>query len=106
MAGERVPADIVVCGADSARLYRDLYPSRAMRRRIARIGPSSSGFLVLAGVRGRTSGLAHHNVIFSADYRAEFADIFDRRRPPADPTIYVGCPAARTRRPPRPGTRA
>jgi phytoene desaturase len=93
-AGERVPADVVICGADSARLYRDLSPSRPMRRRIARIGPSSSGFLVLAGVRGRTSGLAHHNVIFSADYRAEFADIFGRRRPPADPTIYVGCPAA------------
>jgi phytoene desaturase len=93
VAGERVPADIVVCGADSARLYRDLYPSRAMRRRIARIGPSSSGFLMLAALRGRTTGLAHHNVIFSADYRAEFADIFGRRRPPADPTIYVGCPA-------------
>ena len=81
VAGERIPADIVVCGADSARLYRDLYPSRAMRRRIARIGPSSSGFLVLAALRGRTAGLAHHNVIFSADYRAEFADIFDRHRP-------------------------
>ncbi len=94
VAGERVPADVVVCGADSARLYRDLAPSRPMRRRIARIGPSSSGFLVLAGVRGRTPGLAHHNVIFAADYRAEFADIFGRRRPPADPTIYVGCPAA------------
>jgi phytoene dehydrogenase-like protein len=94
VAGERVPAHIVVCGADSARLYRDLWPSRAMRRRIARIGPSSSGFLVLAALRGRTSGLAHHNVIFSADYRAEFADIFGRGRPPADPTIYVGCPAA------------
>jgi phytoene dehydrogenase-like protein len=65
-----------------------------MRRRIAGIGPSSSGFLVLAALRGRTSGLAHHNVIFSADYRAEFADIFDRGRPPADPTIYLGWPAA------------
>ncbi len=94
VAGERVPADIVVCGADSARLYRDLCPSRTMRRRIARIGPSSSGFLVLAALRGRTPGLAHHNVLFSADYRAEFADIFGRNQPPADPTIYVGCPAA------------
>ena len=91
VSGERVPADVVVCGADSARLYRDLCPSRPMRRRIAGIGPSSSGFLVLAALRGRTSGLAHHNVIFSADYRAEFADIFDRGRPPADPTIYLGC---------------
>ena len=77
-----------------------------MRHRIARIGPSSSGFLVLAGVSGQTPGLAHHNVIFSADYRAEFADIFDRRRPPADPTIYVGSPAAQDPAAARPGTRA
>ena len=53
-AGERVPADIVICGADSARLYRDLCPSRSMRRRIAGIGPSSSGFLLLAEI-GRAS---------------------------------------------------
>jgi len=91
--GERIRAGVVVCDADSARLYRDLYPDRAMRRRIGRLGPSSSGLLVLAGVRGRTPGLAQHNVIFSADYRAEFADIFRRRQPPADPTIYLGCPA-------------
>jgi phytoene dehydrogenase-like protein len=32
-------------------------------------------------------------VLFSADYRAEFSDIFARRRPPADPTIYVSCSA-------------
>jgi phytoene desaturase len=94
-AGQRVGADVVVCGADSARLYRDLYPSRPMRRRIARLGPSSSGFLVLAGVRGRTPGLAQHNVLFSADYHREFSDIFGRRQPPADPTIYLGCSAVR-----------
>jgi len=92
-AGQRVPADVVVSGADAARLYRDLYPDRAMRRRIGRLGPSSSGFLVLAAVRGPTPGLAQHNVVFSADYRAEFADIFRHRQPPADPTIYLGCTA-------------
>ncbi|HTT54062.1 MAG TPA: phytoene desaturase family protein [Streptosporangiaceae bacterium] len=91
--GQRVPAGVVVSGGDSARLYRDLYPDRAMRRRIGRLGPSSSGFLVLAGARGRTRGLAQHNVYFSADYQAEFADIFGRRRLAADPTIYLGCSA-------------
>jgi phytoene desaturase len=91
--GQRVAADVVVSDADSARLYRDLYPDRGRRRRIGRLGPSSSGLLLLAAVRGRTPGLAHHNVIFSADYRAEFADLFGRHQPPADPTIYVGCSA-------------
>jgi phytoene desaturase len=91
--GERIDTGLVVCGADAARLYRDLYPDQPMRRRIGRLGPSSSGVLVLAGVRGRTPGLAQHNVIFSADYRAEFTDIFRRGQPPADPTIYLGCSA-------------
>ncbi len=93
VAGQQVPARVVVSGADSARLYRDLLPDRAMRRRIGRLGPSSSGFLVLAATRASIPGLARHNVYFSADYRAEFADIFGHRRLAADPTIYLGCSA-------------
>ena len=33
--------------------------------------------------------LAAHNVFFSADYRAEFDDLFGTRRLPRDPTVYV-----------------
>jgi 1-hydroxycarotenoid 3,4-desaturase len=33
--------------------------------------------------------LAHHTVFFSDDYRAEFEDVFDRNRPPRDPTVYL-----------------
>lgn len=42
-------------------------------------------------MRARTQGfpLLHHNVFFSRDYRAEFDEIFSRRRLPAQPTIYV-----------------
>jgi 1-hydroxycarotenoid 3,4-desaturase len=42
-------------------------------------------------MRARASGapLVHHNVFFSADYRAEFDDIFARHRLPVSPTIYV-----------------
>lgn len=93
VGSERVPADIVVSGTDAARLYGDLCPSRSMLRRLGRLGPSSSAFLVLAAVDGQVPGLAHHNVVFSGDYRAEFADIFGRGRPPANPTIYVSCSA-------------
>ena len=40
---------------------------------------------------GRPAGydLAHHTVFFGSDYVREFDDIFRRRRPPDDPTIYV-----------------
>lgn len=91
--GERVPADIVVANTDAAQLYGKLLPHRRRLRRIARLGPSSSVLLLLAGVEGRTPGLAHHSIVFSADYPREFADIFRDRRPPGDPTVYIGCSA-------------
>ncbi|MEO3783624.1 phytoene desaturase family protein [Actinocorallia sp. B10E7] len=91
--GETVRADVVVANTDATALYARLLPNRRRLRRIAGLGPSSSAFLLLAGVEGRTEGLAHHTVVFSADYRAEFDDIFERRRPPLDPTVYVGCSA-------------
>jgi len=93
-SGERVRADVVVANTDAAALYGHLMPDRRRLRRIARLGPSSSAFLLLAGVDGRTPGLPHHSVLFSADYEREFGDIFDRGSPPLDPTIYVGCSAA------------
>ncbi|QFG27085.1 phytoene desaturase [Actinomadura sp. WMMB 499] len=92
-SGEREAAGAVVVNADAAELYGRLLPDRRRLRRIAGLGRSSSAFLMLAGVDGRTERLPHHSVVFSGDYRREFADIFERRVPPADPTVYIGCPA-------------
>src|SRR3712207_2730001 len=54
---------------------------------------SLSGFVLLYGLRRKLAGLAHHTVYFSADYRREFAELFDERRFPADPTVYVSAPS-------------
>ncbi|GGV19060.1 phytoene desaturase [Actinomadura cremea] len=89
-SGEREAADAVVVNADAAALYGRLLPDRRRLRRIAALGPSSSAFLLLAGVDGRTERSPHHAVVFSGDYRREFADIFRRRVPPEDPTVYIG----------------
>jgi phytoene desaturase len=40
-------------------------------------------------VRGDYPALAHRNVFFSANYRAEFDAIFNRREPAPEPGIYV-----------------
>ncbi|MEV0234067.1 phytoene desaturase family protein [Nonomuraea sp. NPDC050786] len=92
-SGERVRADAVVANIDATALYGRLLPHRRRLRRIARLGPSSSALLILAGVEGRTPGLPHHSVLFSADYEREFGDIFGRGSPPQDPTVYLGCSA-------------
>ena len=97
--GTRLPADVVVCNADAAALYGRLLPRRAPVRRaraaLRRVVPSSSGLVLLLALRGRTPGLAHHTVLFPADYDAEFDALFGRRgpkRPVEDPTVYVSAP--------------
>jgi phytoene desaturase len=100
--GERVTADVVVSGVDAAALYADLLPedrrSRIGRRDLARATPSLSGVVLLLALRGRTPGLAHHTVLFPADYDAEFDAVFGTGRyrgvprPVADPTVYVSAP--------------
>ncbi|MFW3170907.1 phytoene desaturase family protein [Geodermatophilus sp. CPCC 206100] len=100
--GEVLRADVVVSGADAAALYADLLPpsrpTRRVRRDLARSTPSLSGFVLLLALRGRTPGLAHHTVLFPADYDAEFDAVFGTGRhrgapqPVADPTVYVSAP--------------
>ncbi len=96
--GSTVPADVVVSALDAHVLYRDLLPGRQAARELAalrRLPPSSSGFLLLLGLRGTTPGLDRHNVLFGPDYDAEFDALFGtgthqgRPRPVADPTLYL-----------------
>lgn len=94
-SGEHLAADAVVANVDALHLYRDLLPHPRRRRRAEAAPRSSSGFVLLLGVRGRTPDLAHHNVSFSADYEAEFGQLFDAKVPAADPTVYV-CAASVT----------
>ncbi|MHB1212098.1 MAG: phytoene desaturase family protein [Candidatus Nanopelagicales bacterium] len=94
--GGMLPADVVVANADATDVYEDLLDDRrAVRaaRDLAKATPSLAGFVLLLAVRGRTPGLAHHNVWFPADYDAEFDAVFGRMaRPVADPAVYVCAP--------------
>ncbi len=89
--GEELPADAVVVNADAATLAaglfgRDVSGALPWRRR-----PTPSLSAVTWSIVGRATGfpLARHSVFFGADYRAEFDDIFVRRRLPEAPTAYV-----------------
>jgi phytoene desaturase len=94
--GTRVPADIVIANTEARTLYGRLleHPGAPKwRRELERAEPSLSGFVVLLGLDGTTPDLAHHSVLFTADYDAEFDAIFGPdRQPVADPTIYVSVP--------------
>jgi phytoene desaturase len=83
-----VEADAVIVNADAAALPRLLGRPGTGRE------PSLSGLALMLGLRGRTRGRAHHTIAFPADYDAEFDDVFMRRVPVADPTLYVSAPVA------------
>jgi phytoene desaturase len=97
--GESMRCDAVIANADAVDTYRRLIESKARRiytnRRIEKLEPSCSGFVMLLGSARRFPQLAHHNIFFSSDYPAEFRAIFDQQRPANDPTIYV-CASSRT----------
>lgn len=88
--GKKVEADYVLCGADAVVTYNELIDGHQKRReRLNRLEPSVSGMLFLWGVRAKHPKLAHHNIIFSSDYDAEFTQIFKHQQVPDEPTIYI-----------------
>lgn len=91
--GTLLPAHAVVSNVDVAATYETLLPdiphTRKTYTRLGRQEPSCSGFVLLLGIDRETPELAHHNVLFSADYRCEFDQIFSQRIPADDPTVYI-----------------
>lgn len=77
----------VVANADVGWLLQGGLPE-AGRRLPAAAAPSMSGWTGALRANRSTDRLPHE-VVFPRDYEAEFADIVDRDRPPADPTVYL-----------------
>lgn len=86
-SGDHLFADVVVCNADALYAREKLLPNPAGKNNA--IEPSLGGFVLLLGVKKQFAQLSHHNIFFSADYKAEFDQMFEHSRPAADPTIYV-----------------
>jgi len=89
--GDCFAVDAVVCNADTNALAAGQLGGDVTASAAATPLAHRSLSAVTWNLVARTSGfeLAHHSVFFSADYRAEFDDIFRRHRLPAAPTIYI-----------------
>lgn len=98
--GEIVNSDLIVANADAQHVYLDLVDksvqaARSERRKLKSATPSLAGFSLLLGLDNSKSDAVetnHHNVYFPKDYDAEFDEIFTKKIPVSDPTIYVCAP--------------
>lgn len=89
-SGEVIAADTVICNGDPSALATGRFGEAAMRA-VPAIPPakrSLSALVWYAHAETRGAPLTHHNVFFSRDYAAEFADI-GAGRTPSEPTVYV-----------------
>lgn len=92
-----VPADLVVSAADLRHTELQLldaehrtYPETHWQRR----DPGPSAVLVYLGVDGPATGLLHHTLVFTEDWKANFGAIFGTDRHVPDPaSIYVCAPS-------------
>jgi len=96
-SGEVVAADAVVSNCDVQRTYRDLIdspPAAAEQKRIAaKYEPACSGVVLYLALDRQYDHLAHHDFLFSGDSHREFDDIYRKRIPAEDPTLYLCAPS-------------
>jgi 1-hydroxycarotenoid 3,4-desaturase len=90
--GRVARAEAVVANADVAHVAGELLPPQARGVVDGRGEPSMSGFTAVLRARRRSGDAARvaHTVLFpTRPYTEEFADVFDRDRPPEEPTVYL-----------------
>ena len=91
--GQIIKADAVIANVDVTTTYKHLLPqTKNKQKRLKQLTsyePSCSGFIMLLGLEENYPELAHHNIIFSDDYPAEFDAIFKQGIPSDNPTIYI-----------------
>jgi phytoene desaturase len=92
--GTRRPADAVIMNGDASNTPALLGESD---KPLPEQDLSLSGFVQLAAVKHTQPQLFHHTIYFSDDYQREFSQLFDERRFPTDPTVYVSAPSRNDR---------
>lgn len=91
--GSVIACDLLFSNSDATETLVKLLPdgtiSQRKKEKQKNIEPSCSGFVLLLGCNRKWENLIHHNIFFSSNYEQEFADIFERKMLPDEPTIYV-----------------
>lgn len=94
--GEQAHAEVIISNADMYHTEHDLlgddersFPEAKWQKTVQ----SPSAILMYLGIEGSLPHLNHHNLIFTDDWRKNFADIFERKTMPFPASMYVCKPS-------------
>ena len=98
--GQDIKSDLVVSNSDAEYTYsrlikREVSEAKSERRKLKMATKSLAGFSLLLGLdntKDKKVDQGHHNVYFPENYDAEFDEIFTKKVPVSDPTIYICAP--------------
>lgn len=94
--GESNMFDVVISNMDVYNTYQKLIPTAKKPKKTLDQPKSSSGIIFYWGIKHSFENLKLHNILFSADYEAEFNTIFSKKEIYHDPTIYVNITSKHT----------
>ncbi|MBI1193894.1 MAG: phytoene desaturase [Bacteroidetes bacterium] len=83
------PADVVVSNMDVVPTYRQLLPELRHPSRILNQPRSTAALIFYWGMDRQYPALDVHNILFSADYPAEFRHLTETKTLCPDPTVYL-----------------
>ncbi|MEO8513822.1 MAG: phytoene desaturase family protein [Ignavibacteria bacterium] len=92
IAGSKeVFSEAVISNADVYSTYGALLNDDHTKaaKKYNKLEPSSSALVFYWGVGIISDKLDTHNILFSGDYKNEFAELFDKKIYPSDPTVYI-----------------
>lgn len=88
------PADILVSNMEVIPAYRELLQEpKSFMKKLEKFEPACSGLVLHLGTDRPFPQLAHHNFIYSKDQKHHFHTVFQDKKLPPDPTLYVVAPS-------------
>lgn len=88
--GETHYADIIVSNMEGIPAYKHLLEKDdKFLEKLERFEPACSGLVLDIGLDIQYPQLAHHNFLFSGNQREHFDSVFNKKKLPKDPTIYL-----------------
>lgn len=89
--GTKIDADHVVSNMEVVPAYKRLLPEDPafIRKLEKQLEPTCSGLVIDIGLDRKYPQLAHHNFIFSQHQKGHFKSVFQKKKIPDDPTLYL-----------------